>query len=293
MFYHKFTILLLSFFISFLSSQAQHNIGSSIDFEEIEIIYHTFEDAVKTKNKSQLESIFLHNSVPVSIICNTSQGPHDHYSSYSNWWTNYVSNLDYPHELRISDIKYEQLGEGLIITEARFDEYENNTPSSFGIDVFTYIKTKNGWKLSALHNTVTIVNDSTDYSSPFKFKNNPEEFPVMLREAISNKDKAEFLALFHSPFSPYLGFKSEFNEQFIYPVHSAGGTAERLPRIPASLDVEYGNIKSKIYDNYIAVITMDYKLKVNGKELRNGRQVILLYATAESGWKISGIFQLL
>ncbi len=260
--------------------------------KELTEFYRVFESTVKNKDKEGHRALYLYDTAPVVVMPKTPNGPMDYFTNHANGWINYFSRPDMPYELKISEIEFDVFDDRLAISIARFDEYTNNEYSSHGIDVFTYIKTTEGWKFAMLHNTVRLASDSTDYSKPFEFDNKPKDLPEQLQNALNNKDKYGLINLFHSGLGQFFGIKDEFGE-FNHFFHTVAGRADYMMRTPATYYYKFSNIKTKIYDQYIAVITLDYNAVINGKDKRSGKKVMFCYATANTGWKISSVYSLL
>ena len=285
-------LLLLTFLIINFSNVQASNLTEEEKNkikEELIKIYDDFEKSVVEKDKELHESLYLYDSAPVNVVVTTGNGPMDYYSNDLQGWMNFFSRPDMPYELKISEEKYEIINDALAISEARFDEYNTNKYTSKGIDIFTYIKSDKGWKFLTLHNTVTHIEDTNDYSNPMKFEISVDDIREQFQQAVKNRDREKLTSLFHSTLNPYISMKDQFNGDFYYPHHSIGGTINRIVRGYYQLELEFSNVKKKFYDNYICVMTMDAKLLGNGKELSNGTHTWILYPTANSGWKISAI----
>ncbi len=161
-------------------------------------------------------------------------------------------------------------------------------PNGHGIDVFAYLKSSDGWKLAALHNTVVVADDKNDYSKSYPLKGEVTAFPSLLATAIKQKQKYVIQNLFHSGLSPVINL--DYGDDFSYFHNSAAGLADRVGRSNYELAYDFSNIKAQLYDQYITVLTMDFTAKVNGELRVSGKQLWLLYATTNSDWRISSMF---
>ncbi len=275
--------------LSSVNSIGQTRIKNEI-ITELDSIYTQFESTVKAKNRDSHRELYLYDTAPVISIAYTPDGPRDYYSSHINRWSNYFSSLEAPYELKITDKEYFMPANGLALSVATFHGYESGELEGTGLDLFIYIKTSKGWKLAVLHNTVIIASDTTDYSKAPAVEGDLTTIPQKFSNALHNKDRYELAGLFHSYLSPYITYKDSMNMDFNYPRHSVGGFIDRITRIGGELRIDFRNIETEIYDNYIATINLDYTLKINEKTIGTGKHTWILYANADHGWKISTIF---
>ena len=259
------------------------------NIEELSEIYQKFEESYKNNDIETHSDLYLHKGVPVNIIAKTGDGPKDYYSINAQFFMNYFANIKEPHELKIIDPKFEIIANGVAISIADFQGTLNNENTNTGKDVFAYINTDKGWKFAALHNTVVLKEDTNDYSMSYNLQNKIEDIPQKFSDLVKAGDRYGLLELFHEPLAPYISFKTKFEGEFNYPMHSAGGLITNLTRNDFDISLTFENLETRIIDQYIGIATMDYTFNVNGNTRSSGKHVWVLYATADKGWKISSI----
>ncbi len=134
-----------------------------------------FEKEVKAKNKSGISDLYLNGEVILNVSMKADKAAGYYFKSIASDWAAMVQDqITVPYELRISEAEYEIIG-NFALSTARFDEYMNNTHNGDGYDMFTYVKTKDGWKIN--HMEVTLAQDRA---------NLPEKETTVFDEAILN-----------------------------------------------------------------------------------------------------------
>ncbi len=282
----------ISILIVFITSFCFANEGDKKKIKnELYKVYKAFNESINTKEADKHRDLFLYDTAPVNSLPINANGVMDYYGSNVNAWISYFSKPDFDYEVKMSDVKFEILNESFAVSEAHFEEHRSGEMATSGKDIFVYVKTTDGWKIAIMHNTLRHANDSTNFSEPFKFNNDPIELPGKLREKLNDKDKFGFAGLFHSGLGQYFTVKDEFGK-FNYAYNTVAGVTDNLTRTPATFNFKYSNISTKTYDNYIAIITLDYEVLINGKDKKSGNKVLICYATTYAGWKISSAYTL-
>jgi hypothetical protein len=116
-----------------------------------------FEKEVRDKNKSGISDLYFSGDVILNVSMKANKAANYYFKSIADDWSTMVQDqITVPYELQISEAEYEIIG-SFAISNARFDEYMNNTHSADGYDMFTYVKTTNGWKIN--HMEVTLAQD--------------------------------------------------------------------------------------------------------------------------------------
>ncbi len=277
--YFKQALLILYFFS--ISSFGQ---TTAEDEEYVLGMYDKFQTTVKAKNITEHRKLLLHNSMPVNIIRKSTTGPTISAIDAETWIAFFSQ--PQPYELRISEINL-KLEENIGISIAFFREYVNNSFSAYGTDVFSYVKTDDGWKYSTFNNTVVNSRDNNDYSIPYDFHNSPEDIPVEVSEAISQKDKSDFLGQFTSGAAHFITVDSVFNESFSSMKHTANAFIDYLLASSGNISYELSNYEISVYDQYAGSIIGDYTLSEDGNISETGRVIYVLNASREAGWRVS------
>ena len=278
----------MAFTTSAASTASTNNPGTLVENEQqLQSIYSLFSETIAKKDKSGHMALYLYDSAPVSIILKTQDGPIDIYNTDLDNFSSYITSLTVSHELNISEESYTFVSDKMAFSVARFDGLMDSKANGSGTDVFAYVKARDGWKLAALHNTVVDAGDETDYSTPTRLNTDIRTLPGQLGSAIKNKNRKDIMALFHNPLGQFINL--DYGDNFTYFNNSIAGMANRVSRAPYELSYEFSDIEAKVFDQYIAVLTMNYKAKINGEQRASGKQMWFLYATAASDWRIANI----
>ena len=278
-------LLFLVFIAGSIFSQTVFNSNDSTTIQEISDIYDLFQETVKNKDVQGHRDILLYNYVPVNIIIEEVNGI-SFYPNNGQIWTNFFSNPNMGYELVISDIEY--LTDGPIaITKAHFDEYVNNSLSTDGEDVFVYLKTFEGWKLAALHNTDKEINLTVQ--NPLQVPNNILELPDSLAKAIREKDTEAYDNLFYDSRAYFYDVEGELQEGYSFVELLKGTYFSKVVGDVNEHNIVFDNVNYEIVDNYIAVLTCDYEYQLAGEMKHSGKQYWVLMGLNESGWKASVI----
>lgn len=278
-------LLFLLLLTGSIFSQTLFNSNDSTTIQEISDIYDLFQETVKNKDVEGHRDILLYNYVPVNIIIEQVNGI-SFYPNNGLSWTNFFSNPNMGYELVISEIEY--LTDGPIaITKAHFDEYVNNSLSTDGEDVFVYLKTYDGWKLTALHNTDKEINLTVQ--NPLQVPNNILELPDSLAKAIREKDTQAYDNLFYDSRAFCYDVTGELQEGYSFTQLLRGAYFSKIVGDINEHDIIYNNVNYEIVDNYIAVLTCDYEYQIAGEMKHSGKQYWVLMGLTEAGWKASVI----
>lgn len=272
----RLTIILIFFISPFVYSQRS-------DIEEIVDVYHKFEETVRSKDRLAHDSLYLHGNMPLNIVAK-SNGPKVTFFGSDNWAASWSSSL----ELKITNIDVTVIG-NIAYTTAEFEEFNGSNSVGYGEDLFVYIRTGSGWKLSTLNNTFVYTSDIRDYTNPFPINNTIESVLESLRSSINSKDRNAFLDLFVNQLTHFFSFQNTFDLDWNYNFHSAQAFINSVVNSQSSFELSMENSEILVHDQYMATVVSDYVISEDGNETEKGRQMITLTADINKGWLISSV----
>lgn len=276
----KIYIVLLFFISNIISAQSDSTL--------IINMYDDFQTTVKSKDVTGHSNLLLTPFMPVNIINKSPQGPTINYINAQSWISFFSQPR--PYELVISDIDV-KLENNIAITIANFKEYINENYSAFGTDVFSYVKTNDGWKYNTFNNTVVLSSDQNDYEEAFTFNNKPEDIPDLFTASINQKNRTNFTNLFTSNFAHFISVDGTLNESFSTAKHSANAFINSVINNSSNIEFELNNYKIEIHDQYVASIIGDYSIKENNELSESGRIILVLNASRAANWKINVVLK--
>lgn len=116
-----------------------------------------FEKEVKSKNASAIRQLYSNDSVALNVTIKSKDLSQYYFQALSKEWALMVQDqIKELYELKISDVNL-TIRKGFAVSDARFDEYFDGQHSADGYDLFTYVKTIDGWKISNMD--VTLAQD--------------------------------------------------------------------------------------------------------------------------------------
>lgn len=281
---NRITLLILAAFFF-----TNHFYAQNSNLDELNEVYEQFAETVENKDLTGHRELYISGNSPVNIVQKKSGGPTHLNTTNANGWINFFTTASYPYRLDITNTEFKVHNNNLAYSIANFDEYINNRHSGWGIDMFIYIKTDDGWKFTQLHNTVIINGQETGIDDPYPLPNSIENVLANTLNAIKEKDKNSFLDQHFLRQGQFLKIDSVFAESYSSSKHSAEAFINEVLNSDSNYEWEIRNVVIDTIDHYLAAVTTEYILYENGIEIEKGIQLWSMLATKSEGWKITSI----
>ncbi len=236
-----------------------------------------FMKVVKAHNEEGLNKLYTDSNVNLYVTRKTKDSAKILYKTTSSGWAETIGITTYPHELRITELNFEAF-DNMAVSEARFDEYDDNKHGQDGYDLFTYFRTDKGWKIN--HMNVSIA---------FDFDNLPEQVEnVEDSQKLSMLNRSIIGALTGSAFKESdfidnacradIGLYKSGN--FVDLLHLKRSEFQEFLNSKFKNKIEVNNSKLRTLDGYLAYTTAElYDLN---KGLRY--PLIITYINHGSAW---------
>ncbi len=256
----------------------------SLALQELETVYLDFESTVAEKKASEHLALYLNNDVNVNIIVKENELFSFLERNAFRWSRSF--SRPWPYRVDISETKFELYG-NTALSVARFDEVERGVSNGYGIDLFLYTKTTNGWKYTTLNNTYIDLEDTFDYStlpvdsSPLNQLNNAQ---LML-----NQDNGSgFIELFSNANAPCFAIDTplQINAPLNYTVTDF--VALYFSK-DFNLSLDINDSEFEYFDDFLAKSISNFTLKSNDDTFATGKAIATYIATPSNGWKLSAL----
>ena len=266
------------------NNTSSSNLDETIELPLLEEVYANFEEYTTNKDAASFNSILLHNSIPLfitgkettGIVSLTMNGPQ---------FVNYIINDPNPHELRISNTEF-SIFKGVATSWANYEEVIGTSTVGTGIDLFFYVNTNDGWKLTTTNNTYTLTGDTTDYETLAPMNIEPSVTLNNMITAFNSENKTNFLNAFKNESSFFL-LSSVFTGSYSNNIHSPEAFIDCAMDSTTSFSLSISNEEIEIRDQYLAKVIADYSIAQNSTEIESGKMVLTMIGTPTGGWKIS------
>ncbi|MEQ8927748.1 MAG: hypothetical protein RLO81_18165 [Fulvivirga sp.] len=147
----------------------------------------SFMEVVKTHNEEGLNNLYTDLDANLYVTRKYKDGAKLLFKATSSGWAETVGINPNPYELRISQFNVDILG-NIAISNARFDEYDDHKHGQDGYDLFTYFKTKDGWKIN--HMNVSIAFDFDDIEEKIENTVDQEKLIELNKNILSSLESA-------------------------------------------------------------------------------------------------------
>jgi hypothetical protein len=256
----------------------------SLALNELKTVYLDFESTVADKKAAEHLALYLNDDVNVNILVKSNESfsflERDAYRwsrSFSRPW---------PYRVDISETEFELYG-NTALSIARFDEVERDVTNGYGIDLFLYTKTTNGWKYSTLNNTYNDLNDNFDYST-LPLDSTPLDRLKDIQLMLNQDDSTGFKELFSNANAPCFIINNPLNTD-----ESLEYTVSDFIDIYFSknynLSLEIDNSEFEFFDDFLAKSVSNFSLKSDNETFATGKAVATYIATPNAGWKLSAL----
>lgn len=253
--------------------------------QKIKNVYETFERTVSQKNVNGHLALFLSPITKVNISLKSNGNPENNLINATTW-TRYFSRPE-TYQVDISETKI-NVHDNVAFSEARFDLLRNTGYTGFGIDLFMYVKTPQGWKYVVLNNTYQDNTDTTDYDN-FNIDSNPIDLLLNMANHFNSKNDVAFKSIFLNPRMPCFMFENEFSDTFDVAKHTAKGFSDNFLSDALNLKISISNNETKIIDHYMAKSTSDVVIMQDDRVYIEGKIHTTYLGDTTNGWKISAM----
>ena len=200
-------------------------------------------------------------------------------------FVNYIINDPNPHELQISNTEF-SIFKGVATSWANYEEVINSNTVGSGIDLFFYVNTDNGWKLTTTNNTYLLPGDTTDYETTAPMNEEPIVTLNNIVTAFNIGNRTNFLSNFKNG-SAFFLLSTVFDEVFSNSIHTPTAFIDCALGATSSYTLSVSNEDIEIKDQYLAKVTANYVIEKDSMELETGTMVMTMIGTPSGGWKIS------
>lgn len=164
-----------------LFAQAQHQVAATYPI--------SFEKAVHAQKADDIRALYANDDVVLNVTMKSDNASQYYFKSTAEKWAKIVeTQIPAPYELRISDENFALFGPYAIST-ARFDEFVGGQHSSDGYDMFSYVKTADGWRIA--HMDVTLAQDAANLPEVESSNHNEEALLGLIdnmKDGLNNND---------------------------------------------------------------------------------------------------------
>ncbi len=288
---NKFVKISLFIATSLFWSSATHGSPHCQNNQDLEALSALYEDFAITASNQDSEghlATFTRKFAPLNIIYKTENGPQLNQRS-GNWWARVIARKPENYQLVISDTEYFLEGD-IAFSSAHFQQMEGESPDGYGNDLFTYLKTDNGWKISSLNNTYVaedwVDNNTTSLLTPKEIKRKLTQ----LSKAIKKSDSEQFLQLFTKPSVPFYSTATFKKTGLTDKEQNAQFFADQMATSNSFAFYRPINTKVRIFDDYTAAAHGAY-IEFNNGKITKGRQITIFVADNEGSWKIASVWK--
>lgn len=255
----------------------------SEELQALEQVYSDFETFVRDKNETGLNSIFLHGAMPLYISGKRTSG----IENLAFTGAEFINNIRGRDglELRISQTDF-SIFKGAAWAWANFDEVENNAPISTGIDLFFFMNTTEGWKLTATNNTFTLDGDNTDYTVTQPMSTEPETTINNMVTTFNQLDRTGFLGTFRSG-APLIVVSGQMTSDYNASQDTPSAFFNCASASSNALTLSLSDLSIEVQDQYLAAASGNYTFAIEGETIESGEAVFTLIGTPNGGWRIS------
>ncbi|WP_298556708.1 T9SS type A sorting domain-containing protein [uncultured Algibacter sp.] len=256
----------------------------SLALNELKIVYLDFESTVADKKVPEHLALYLNNDVNVNILAKSDESFNFLERDAFRWSRSF--SRPWPYRVDISETEFELYG-NTALSIARFDEVERDVPNGYGIDLFLYTKTTNGWKYATLNNTYSDLNDNFDYSS-LPISNTPLDRLNDVQLMLNQDNGTGFLELFSNTNAPCFTINNPLNtdEPLKYTVTDF---VDLFFSKDFNLSIEIDNSEFEFFDDFLAKSISNFTLKSNTETFAIGKAIATYIATPSEGWKLSAL----
>lgn len=268
----------------------EHNNTSGNELDEnvelplLEEVYANFEEYTTNKDAASFNGILLHNNIPLfitgkettGIVSLTMNGPQ---------FVNYIINDPNPHELQISNAEF-SIFKGVATSWANYEEVIGSNTVGTGIDLFFYVNTNEGWKLTTTNNTYLLPGDTTDYETTEPMTEEPSVVLNNMAAAFNSKNRSSFLSNFKSE-STFFVLSEVFSQTYSNNTHTPQAFIDCALDATNSYTLSIANDEIEIRDQYLAKVKADYVIAQSGTDIETGKMIMTMIGTPSGGWKIS------
>lgn len=256
------------------------------DIEAISDLYTAqYTKFIRDNDTDSLYDLYISRNLPLRITRKTTRGPYTSTDNISLWMGSTVGRI--PDYEMITGEPFVLVDDGIAVSVGEFNELNGERETANGVDLFTYVKTPDGWKIVALTAVRTAANDPTDHSQAYALMNDIETIMQSLDENIREQNRGRFLVPFIDPTDPFVMVDGIFDAEFTVNEHSPAAFYDSYIADASAPSLVLENMDVHVEDQYVAYAAADYTLYDGDEILAQGRWISSFMATANYGWQIT------
>lgn len=253
--------------------------------------YRKFESSVAERDKAGLIDTFLFKSIAINIVERGGKGPVYYSPRSGTGMANYIGTNGDEYRLVISDVKFHIL-DNVAISLAHFEEFVRGENVGFGEDLFTFVKTLNGWKIALTNNSFTYKSATIEYGDGWKMLDTIGNLIKRLETALNTGDEAEFEREFAKRIGQFYKFDQALCEgNYDKKSHGYKAYFEKFTALEGQAEYKILAPKIEIIDDFLALVTSQYEISIDSQTIEIGQQFMTLMANQKGQWKITAILQ--
>ncbi len=262
-----------------IDTSGHRTVHRKIQQGEIDTLISLFSDYVFSKNASGLRSIVVSENTSMFGIDKQTGGPVITQAYPASEFIRSVTEMEGTNRLQITERKIEVSG-NTAYSFARYDQRFNGTDAGFGYDLFTFVRLNTGWRIAVM-NWTTNPGPITERS--FVPSNTPTDVLLQLSDSLNRRHTYSSLITGDASGTYVLHPKAD---SLTRSVSTTGAFRKNV--LPSIFSFSVKNVRSRIWDDYMATIESDYSITVKGISF-SGKMTGTLLATKNKQWRFTAI----
>lgn len=247
--------------------------------KDIDTLISLFSEYVFSKNASGLRSIVVSRNTSMFGIDKQTGGPVLTQAFPASEFIQSVTEMEGTNRLQIIGRNIEVSGNSAY-SFARYDQLFNGADAGFGYDLFTFVRLNDEWKIAVM-NWTTNPGPVTERS--FVPSNIPTDVLMRFADCLNGQRPYSSLVIGDASGTFVMHPKADSLTRSVRTT-----SAFRKHVLPSVSAFSVKNVRSRIWDDYMATVESDYSITVKGISF-SGKMTGTLLATKNKQWRFTAI----
>lgn len=247
--------------------------------KDIDTLISLFSEYVFSKNASGLRSIVVSENTAMFGIDKQTGGPVLTQAFPASEFIRSVTEMEGTNRLQITGRNIEISGNSAY-SFARYDQLFNGADAGFGYDLFTFVRLNDEWKIAVMNWT---TNPGPITERAFVPSNTPTDVLLQLSDSLNRHRTYSSLVTGDASGTFMLHPKAD---SLTRSVRSTGAFRKHV--LPSVSAFSVKNVRSRIWDDYMATIESEYTMTIKGTSY-SGTMTATMLATKNKQWRFTTI----
>ncbi len=262
-----------------IDTSGHSTVHRTIQQGKIDTLISLFSDYVFSKNASGLRSLVLSENTAMFGIDKQSGGPVITQAFPASEFIRSVTEMEGTNRLQITGRNIEVSGNSAY-SFARYDQLFNGADAGFGYDLFTFVRRNDEWKIAVMNWT---TNPGPVTERAFVPSNTPTDVLMQFSDSLNRRRTYSSLVTGDASGTYVLHPKAD---SLTRSVSTVGAFRKNILPSVSSFSVQ--NVRSRIWDDYMATVESDYSITIKGISF-SGKMTGTLLATKNKQWRFTSI----